>query len=231
MNAGSLHPLAAVDLFHGLTEAEIAEIERLTRTRHYKAGQIVVSYQDESRTLFFILSGKLKVTIFSESGREVAFRELTPGQSFGELSAIDGKPRSANVIAVTDATVVAMGAAEFQATLRRYPEVAMATLTKLCHLVRALSERVHEFSEKVDVRICHELLRQARDCMLDDKRARLQPAPKHAELASRVNTHREAVSRLLSKLNRMGIAQRGRGELVIRDVPGLAEYARQLHQN
>jgi CRP/FNR family transcriptional regulator, cyclic AMP receptor protein len=95
--------------------------------------------------------------------------------------------------------------------------------------VRALSERVHEFSEKVEVRICHELLRLAREATVGGNAARLRPPPKHAEVASRVNTHREAVSRLLSKLSKLGVVQRVRGELLIKDVEALAAYARHLH--
>jgi CRP-like cAMP-binding protein len=229
MQGGRPHPLANVDLFKGLSEAELAQIERHARIRQFRAGQTVVGYQDDSHDVFFILAGKLKVTIFSEAGREVAFRELNAGQSFGELSAIDGQPRSANVIALTDASVGSMTAADFLTTLREHPDVAMAALRKLTLLVRALSERVHEFSEKVEVRICHELLRLSRDSMVGQNAARLRPAPKHAEIASRVNTHREAASRLLSKLTKLGIVQRGHGELLIKDLQGLAAYARQLH--
>lgn len=231
MDKGRPHPLASVDLFRGLDVLQLQEIERYTRTRQFKAGQTVVGYQDDSHEVFFIVSGKLKVTIFSEAGREVAFRELAAGVSFGELSAIDGQPRSANVIALTDAGVISMTAADFMATLRRHPDVAIATLHKLTLLVRALSERVQEFAEKVEVRICHELLRLARESAPSGNIARLRPAPKHAEIASRVNTHREAVSRLLSKLAKLGVVERGNGELVIRDLAALASYARSLHSS
>ena len=104
-----------------------------------------------------------------------------------------------------------------------------ATARKLTILVRALSERVHEFSEKVEVRICHELLRAARNSMLNGNMARISPNPKHAEIASRVNTHREAVTRLLGKLTKLGVVQRGRGELLIKDIHALEAFARQLH--
>ena len=83
------------------------------------------------------------------------------------------------------------------------------------------------------MRICHELLRMAAP-QLDAQRQRgpaVTPAPKHAEIASRVNTHREAVTRLLGKLTKLGVVQRGRGELLIRDVQALEAYARQLHSS
>ena len=231
MNAGRAHSLASIDLFRGLEPTALAEVERRIRMRTFKPGQTVVGYQDDSHDLCFIVSGRLKVTLFSESGREVEFRELNAGQSFGELSAIDGQPRSANVIAQTEAVVGTMTAPDFMATLRQHPEVAVGALRKLTMLVRLLSDRVQEQTEKVEVRICHELLRMSRAALLNGNAARLRPAPKQAEIANRVNTHREAVSRLLTKLKTVGIVQKGRGELVIKNVQALEAYARQLHSS
>jgi CRP/FNR family cyclic AMP-dependent transcriptional regulator len=231
MNAGRAHPLAAIDLFSALEPVALADVERRVRMRTFKPGQTVVSYQDDSHDLYFIVSGRLKVTLISESGREVEFREMNAGQSFGELSALDGKPRSANVIAQTDATVGTMSAPNFLTTLSQHPQVALATLRKLTMLVRLLSDRVQEQTEKVEVRICHELLRMSRAALLNGNAARLKPSPKQVEIANRVNTHREAVSRLLTKLRTVGIVQKGRGELVIKNVQALEAYARQLHSS
>lgn len=229
MCAERAHQLAAVDLFQGLTPGELGEIDRCIRVRQFRPQQIVVEYLDDSHEVFFVLNGQLKVTFYAESGREIDFRDLKPGQSFGEMSAIDGQPRSASVIALTDATVAAMTAPDFLAALRTYPAVAMASLRKLTNLVRSLSERVQEQAERVEVRICHELLRMARSAMINHTAARLAPSPKHLAIANRVNTHREAVTRLLAKLKEQGITQRGRGELLIKDVPALQAFARRLH--
>jgi CRP/FNR family cyclic AMP-dependent transcriptional regulator len=229
MSAESAHPLATIDLFHELDPAALGEVARRIRVRQFKPGQGVIGHQDDSHEICFILSGRLKVTLFSESGREIEFRELRSGDSFGELSAIDGELRSANVIAQTEACVGTMTAPDFLATLREHPEVAMGTLRKLTSLVRSLSERVQEQTEKVEVRICHELLRMARGAMINGTTALVRPSPKHLEIANRVNTHREAVSRLMSKLRRLGIVQRGGGEMLIKDVAGLERYARTLH--
>lgn len=229
MEVAQLHPLATIDLFSGLGQNELGAIERHVRVRQVRAGQTLVGYQDDSHDLFFLLSGKLKVTIFSEAGREVAFRELSAGQSFGELSAIDGQPRSANVIALTNSSVGSMTAPDFVSVLRHHPDIALATLRKLTTLVRLLTSRVEEGTNKVEVRVCHELLRLAREHPLNDNAARVRPAPKHADIANRINTHREAVTRLLGKLSKLGVVQKGRGELVIRDIKALATYAKQQH--
>ena len=124
-----------------------------------------------------------------------------------------------------------MSAPNFLTTLREHPEVALAALRKLTMLVRLLSDRVQEQTEKVEVRICHELLRMSRAALLNGNAARLKPSPKQLEIANRVNTHREAVSRLLTKLRNVGIVQKGRGELVIKNVQALEAYARQLHSS
>jgi CRP/FNR family cyclic AMP-dependent transcriptional regulator len=221
-------PVASMDLFRGMDGERVRAIEPLIRSRTFKAGHTVVSHQDDSHDVFFILAGRLRVTIYSDRGREIAFRDLDAGQSFGELAAIDGKPRSANVIALTDAVVGHMTAAEFRDTLRHSPEVAEAALRKLAALVRALSQRVEEATLAVPVRICHELLRVAHGHMIGPKVARIMPAPKHAEIASRVGTHREAVSRVISELTRRGILRKGHGEMLVTDTTALEAYARQI---
>ena len=96
-------------------------------------------------------------------------------------------------------------------------------LRRLTRLVRALSERVVELSTlTVRRRIQVELLRLARETAPGQKCAVIFPAPTHAELASRVSTHREAVTRGLGELARAGIVEKRSGTLVIRDVEALA---------
>ena len=222
--------LAAVDLLKGLSPQELDEIGRRLHVRHWPAVHCFVSFRDESHDVYFVLEGKVRVTVYSEAGREVSFRDLEQGTSFGELAAIDRKPRSANVIAITDAQVGSVTANDFMDMVRRYPSVAEATLRKLVALVRSLSQRVYEFSEPVPVRICNELIRLGEANSTDTRTARLRPAPKHADIASRVNTHREAVSRLFSQLARLGIVERVRGELVVRDIRRLKAFGEQLHE-
>ncbi len=228
MSAPTLRQLAAVDILAGLSDNDLGEIGRRMRHRRWPAGHPFVGHRDESRDVYFVLDGKVRVTIYSESGREVSFRDLEAGSTFGELAAIDRKPRSANVVALTDVLVGSIPAAEFMALMRQYPSVAEAVLVKLADLVRALSQRLYELSEPVPVRICTELIHMAEARSQDGRTARLRPPPKHADIASRLLTHREAVSRLLSDLRREGLVERGRGELVIRDIPRLREFAEEL---
>lgn len=224
--------LAVVDLFHGLEPRDLQQVAAQLRLRHWPEDSYIVNFRDDSRDVYFILSGKVRVKLYSEAGREVAFRDLEKGQSFGELSAIDQQPRSADVIALTDTEVVSVSAADFMVLFRSYPRLAENTALKLTALVRALSERVQEFAERVRVRVCLELIRMAEGSVsADGKSARLRPSPKHAEIAARCNTHREAVARLMGELTRLGIVQRGRGEIVINNLPALKDFSHRISED
>ncbi|MDW8124601.1 MAG: Crp/Fnr family transcriptional regulator [Geminicoccaceae bacterium] len=217
--------LRSVDILRGLDERGLAALLPAVRIRHVEAGQIVVGRSDPGREVFFVLSGKVRVTTFAENGREVAFRDLGPGDSFGEIAALDGEPRSADVLALTDCLLGVLGAGDFWALVRREPAVNEALLVKLARLVRALSQRIHDFASPVPARICAELLRLARETEAEGGPPRIAPVPRHADLAAKLVTHREAVSRVVSELVRRGVLEKRRGELLVRDRPALEAYA------
>jgi CRP-like cAMP-binding protein len=222
--------LRGVDLFARLEPAALDTVARLASVRCYHPGQCIVAFEDNSHDVYFILSGQVRATIFSRTGREVAFRDLGPGESFGEIAAIDGLPRSANIIALSEVVVASLGPAEFMAVLRQQPSVMEAALRRLAFLVRALSERIADFSKPVPARVCIELEHLARPHRDRDGRALLAPAPRHSDIASRISTHREAVSRTLGELEREGLVRRRPGGLLVLDLEALAARARRYEE-
>ncbi len=214
--------IAGIDVFSDLNAAERSEIAKLCRGCRYKTDQLIVSHHDDNRDVFFILSGTVRVTTFSRAGKEIMFRDETAGQMFGELSAIDGKPRSAHVIALTDSSLAFISPEHFWEILRNYPKIAEKTFKYLTNLVRLLSDRVIEFSTLgVRNRIHAELLRLGLDKLGDDGSAVISPVPTHAEIASRVSTHREAVTREIGILDKSGLIKKTRGSLIIQDIDRL----------
>jgi CRP-like cAMP-binding protein len=170
----------------------------------------------------FIIAGRVRVNLYSPDGQDVTFRNLGPGDIVGELAALDEAPRSANVIAMEPTGTASLKSDDFALVLRDHPEVAAATLRRLVRLVRALTERVYEFSTlAVRNRIHAELLRLCRGGVMSRNAARIDPAPTHAEIASRISTHREAVTRELAELVRAGLLERDGQALVVRDVARL----------
>jgi CRP/FNR family cyclic AMP-dependent transcriptional regulator len=174
--------------------------------------------------VFIIGTGEVRVTIYSLAGKAVSFRELGAGEVFGEYPAIDGGPRSASVEAHTSCLIAAMPGASFREILETEPGVAQALLPQLVMKIRALTTRVYEFSTlAVNNRIQAELLRLANLASKDGKSGRIVPAPTHVEIASRVSTHREAVTRELSRLSRIGILERKGAALIVKDIERLSE--------
>lgn len=221
--------LAGVDLFRDLNEADVSAVALRCQWNSYGPGEQIVLHQDRSRDVFFVVDGKVRATLYSLSGKEVTFRDVLAGEMFGELSAIDGKPRSAYVVAVSDSLVASMSDTAFWKVLEDYPTVAAACLRRLATLVRSLSERVVEFSTlAVKNRIHAELLRLARSESDDAGSAVIAPAPTHADIASRVSTHREAVTRELNRLAHEGLLERRSGTLVIRDVTRLETLVKEV---
>ena len=223
---GSAQPsalgLRRVALLEGLPDAALEALARECAWRNVAAGQRIVSRDAKDRDVYMIVGGRARVTIYSAAGRQVTFRDLGAGEFFGDIAAIDGEPRSADVVALESSLVASLAPAVFRRLLREHPDVAERILRGLASLVRRLSERVIDLSTLgVQNRIHADLLRRARAAGVTGNAARIDPAPKHADLASEVSTYREQVTRELSALAKAGIVGRDAGALVVRDVARL----------
>ena len=218
--------LRNLSIFRDLDDGDLRDIaSRLTFGR-YARDEEVFGQHEKDDSVYFILSGVVRITVYSAAGKEVTFRDLQPGEMFGELAAIDGRPRSANAVAKTAVRLCHLSAAQFRALLDEHRGVSAATMTYLCGLVRDLSARVYQFSaHAVGNRIQAEILRLARQSAPDGNTAVIAPVPTHAEIASRVNTHREAVTREISRLANAGLVERAPGRLIVPDMAALARLA------
>jgi len=212
---GPIETLAKIGLFQSLDAGAIGLLDRQCSWRRATAGAWILDYQDASSDVFFVVSGAVHVMIQS-AGREVLLRHIEAGEFFGELAAIDGQPRSSGILATTDATIARMNPSVFRETVHSHPNVCEALLALLTGQVRMLANRVNEFSTlNIQHRICAELLRLSRPG--DGPRGIVSPPPRHAEIAARVSTRRETVTRELKLLERAGLIERRRGALVLTD--------------
>jgi CRP-like cAMP-binding protein len=219
--------LKGIAIFSAITPDAIERVERRCAWKRYVPGELVLDYLDASDDVFFLTLGEVRVTIHSSAGKPVSFRELSAGEVFGEFPAIDGGPRSASVEARTNCLIASIPGSSFRELLRTEPGLAYALLPRMVKMIRALTTRVYEFSTlAVNNRIQAELLRLASSGPPDSNTARIVPAPTHAEIASRLSTHREAVTRELNRLSRIGIIERRGGTLLVKDFDRLAEMVR-----
>jgi len=223
--------LAGIELFSDMNTEERNGIAKMCRGHRYQANELIVSYLDNTGDVFFIVSGIVRVTIYSKSGKEITFRDIPAGHMFGELSAIDGKPRSAHVIALDKSSIVFVSTDVFWELLSDYPDFARKTLIYLANLVRLLSDRVVEFSTLgVKNRIHAELLRLGRDGECNGNSVVICPAPTHSEIANRVSTHREAVTREMGILTGQGIIRKKGKSLIIHDLERLEKIVFQIEK-
>ena len=224
--------LAKNDLFRGVSPADLDAIAAKITWRSYEKGRSVIEQEGGSNDVYLIGSGKVRITIYAASGREVAFRDLGEGAAFGELSAVDGRLRSTSVIAIEDTWMATISRDLFWTLLRSKPAVMENVVKGLVALVRNLTERVVDYSTLgVRNRIQSELVRMAREQKTKGNRVVIAPSPKHADIASRVSTNREEVAREFGHLTREKIIERGRGELVILDLARLVSMVERVRED
>ncbi|MGE0850150.1 MAG: Crp/Fnr family transcriptional regulator [Hyphomicrobiaceae bacterium] len=216
--------LGRLPILARLPERTLERIAQSCAWRQYAPGEQILGYQDTSTDVSFLLAGKARAIIYSLEGKAVVFSDLRPGTMFGEIAAIDRKARSASIEALEPCTIASLSAEQFEALMLAEPSVALATLRHVAADVRRLSERVFEFSTlAVQNRIHAELLRLAGETQQKGREVVLAPAPSLSDIANRISTHREAVSRELSRLATIGLLRREGSNLRITNRPKLAE--------
>jgi CRP-like cAMP-binding protein len=219
----ALFGLRRVRLLQGLTEEALECVARVCAWRRYEVGKALVTRSSPSRDLFLVVSGRVRVTVYTASGRQVTFRDLADGETFGEIAAVDGGPRSVDVLALTEVLVAVMAPADLNVLLRENPLVAEQFTRHLVHLIRLLTETVIELSTLGVVNRIHaELLRLAVESGAGSTGSCvLSPAPRHADIAARVSTTREQVTREISVQTKRGLLIKHPEGMLISDVHAL----------
>jgi CRP-like cAMP-binding protein len=222
LSAPEKHDLAGIELLVDLDDEQRRDFEKSCRWRRFAPNEQIIDQQSDSRDVYFITRGRVRVVNFTISGKEVALEDLNEGQYFGELAAIDGLPRSSSVIALEDADIAKMSPERFQTVLKMHPDVALKVMRNLASIIRTSTERIIDLSTSgANNRVHGELLRQAAASASADNTAIIKPIPVHSDMASRASTTRETVARVLSDLSKKGIVKREKDSLVICDVMAL----------
>ena len=211
--------LKRIPLFSSLKDEELEAIDKLSLTKKCSKDTIILLEDEEGDTLFIILQGKVKVSTFSEGGKELIFTILGEGEFFGDMSLLDGRPRSATVISIEDTELKMIRRSDFHNLIEKHPRIALKLLEALTLRLRRTDERLESIA-LLDVtgRIAGIILQ------LGDehgekigKSIKIKSRPTHQELANMVGTTRETVTRILKQLeNKKYITMEGK-ELTIHD--------------
>jgi CRP/FNR family transcriptional regulator, cyclic AMP receptor protein len=216
MADGSAPRLAGVALLRSMSETELRALEQRCRWRRFGAGQQIVDRDSEDRSVFFVIEGRVRVVDYSPGGREVIYAVLGPGSHFGELAAIDGRGRSASVMAVEDCVLAQITPADLDSLLRRSAELALALIRHLVEIIRTSDERITELSTLGAMqRVGRELLRLAGPGAGGG--LSISPLPTQSDIASQTGTTRETVARALGQFAHDGLIERQGRRLRIPD--------------
>ena len=208
-----------------LSDQAQAALDRLSVSQRFAAGEMILAEEDTSTSVYVVQEGQARAILYSEDGRMVSYRDIGVGEIFGELAAIDGHPRSASISAVDDLTVGVLTHEHFSELIATAPDFTWALLRHLASQTRTMTERIFEFSTMiVRQRLVHELLRLAGASNRDEGAGVIAPIPTHYDLAVRISTHREAVSREMSQWSKQGIVRRDGRQLLLTDIAKLRQY-------
>ncbi len=207
-----------------LSVADRLALQSKLTPRLYQDGAMILEVDDETRNLCVLIEGAAVVSQFSHDGKVVMFREVRPGDIFGELSALDGLPRSACVTARGTARVGLLDEDALDGLLAASPGFAKQLMIHLSSQIRRMTERLFDIQTQiVRERLLRYLVRRARDVEPERDTVLLADMPTHFDLASYIGTHREAVTKELGNLTRTGLlVKRGR-KLEIPSIHALEE--------
>jgi CRP/FNR family transcriptional regulator, cyclic AMP receptor protein len=206
-----------------LSPAVLDDIARSCSWQSASPGRQIFTANERCSDVYFIVSGRVRVLLYSATdGKPVLFATLGPCEMFGEIAGIDGKPRAVTVEASEECALAVLPGAEFQKLLQAHPAFSFAILTHLAAKIRVFTDRIYEFSTlTVQTRVYAELHRIAVLAGEQDGQALLSPAPLLVDLAAMISTHREAVSRAISRLQEAGILRREGMDIRILDIARL----------
>jgi CRP-like cAMP-binding protein len=192
--------------FSGMEQDDLATLAGVMGYREYPKGSFVVTKNDTSSTMFVLVAGRVKVSVASPEGKELALSYLEAPSYFGEMGVVDASPRSADVIAITDIEVLTIEAKDLATVFRIQPELAIA-------LVTTLSRRLRELIARLEGMAFHDATHRVMRVMLNVATASYESRGvpvieglTHYEIATLAGTSRETASRVISNLCRDGVA-------------------------
>jgi CRP/FNR family cyclic AMP-dependent transcriptional regulator len=215
--------IARAPLFAALPISAIEDLTARVVVRRIAVGSAVLSQGEPGDAMFVIMTGRVKVVIFGESGREVTLSILRPGDSFGEMSLFDQAPRSANCLAIEPTTLLALSRDDLFRHITSHPRTATNLLGEMARRLRRADETIAQLALcDVNERLIHRLVGLAREEGAQSPDGLVvRRRPTQQELANMIGSCRETISRAFNQLARDGlIIPRGRSLVV---TPALIE--------
>ncbi len=211
----SEHPL-----FRGMEPQEIDHLVANTRVEQFSRGKTIFRKGSPGTGMMAVLRGGVRICVTSASGKEATLNQIGPGEVFGEIALFDGRPRTADAVALADCDVLVLERRVFLPLMKANPVLALRIIEALCHKLRRTSEQVEDaFFLDLPERLLKVLFR------LRDDQAGRHPrtgivAVTQRELGEMIGISRESINKQLKAWQRAGRIRMGKGLIEIIDGAG-----------
>jgi CRP-like cAMP-binding protein len=204
-----------IPLFKQLKDSQLRELAARCKSARFKKGDVIFYKTDLSTDLYIVNSGKLKAVLSDEEGDEMVIAQFAKGDFFGELSLLDGKGRSATIVADKDTELSILQKDVFLDVLYKNPRMSVELMATLVERLRKADEMIESLAFlEVSERLINALLENAVEGTGVSgfiKAGKLT----HKELAARIGSSREAVSKCLKVLTTKCIVREADGNIMI----------------
>jgi CRP/FNR family cyclic AMP-dependent transcriptional regulator len=206
--------LENIDLFSGLAPDELKQLSGKAVVHSYPRNTIVVHQGDTGNALHVIVSGRVRIFLSNEDGKEVILNTQGPGESFGEMALLDSGPRSASVITTEPSKLAILSKTDFEAFLQSHPQTMLKILQQTFARLRTLTDTVGSLA-LLDVygRVARLLLQSAETV---DGITIVQQPMTQQDIANHTGSSREMVSRILKDLKTGGYIEMQGRQIILR---------------
>ena len=219
--------LASVPLFTSLGPEELASLAGLCRRRTYQAGDTVFFAGDPGHLVYFIGAGKVKIHVIRDDGEETVYSIVSGGEFFGEMSLIDGQPRSADATCIEPTELASLPGDEFLRCMERFPDLSRRVMAVQSARLRS-TDRQLEVLASLDVygRVAAQLLELARQHGSPaEGGTEIRLGLTQQNLADMIGASRESVNKALNRFKSRGFIAMDRGRITLLDEEELRKRA------
>ncbi len=205
-----------IPLFKHLKDSQVKEIAVRCKSARYRKGDVIFHRTDLSTDLYIVNSGKLKAVLIDEEGDEIVLAQFEKGAFFGELSLLDGKGRSATIVADDDSELAVLKKDVFLDLVYKEPKLAVELMATLADRLRKADDMIESLAFlEVGERLIRTLLDGSAADQSDMKGYLKATKLTHKELSARIGSSREAVSKCMKVLYTKGIIKEVGGNFLV----------------
>ena len=217
MKSGRFALMKNIPLFSELSSVETDDLVKLSQSRKYPRGNIVLYKGDVGDVIYIILKGRVKVVLSSPDGKEIILSTLNTGEYFGEMALFDHLPRSANIVTMEDCDFLVIPQEVIIDLIKKSPQLALKMISIMSARLRDSNEQISSLAHlDVKGRVARTLLKLSKKASKKTKDGyQMIPRPSAKDIADMSGASRETVSRILTEFARQGLISLSKNHIVV----------------